>query len=117
MTSLSASVPSIVSIAQLVEGGELFARIADSGKFTEVTAANLVGEIAAGLAHCHAHGIIHRDLKPENLLLKGKELSYFTITDSKDYLNFESAQDYKRIGEGDTGPNTGGMGTVSPAPT
>ena len=48
--------------------------------------------------------------------LKGKELSYFTITDGKDYLNFESAQDYKRIGEGDTGPNTGGMGTVSPAP-
>ncbi len=48
--------------------------------------------------------------------LEGKELSYFTITDGNDYLNFESAQDYKRIGEGDTGPNTGGMGTVSPAP-
>jgi phosphoribosylamine--glycine ligase len=48
--------------------------------------------------------------------LEGRELSYFTITDSNDYLNFESAQDYKRIGDGDTGPNTGGMGTVSPAP-
>tara|TARA_Y100000996_G_scaffold412722_1_gene399462 strand:- start:1102 stop:2364 length:1263 start_codon:yes stop_codon:yes gene_type:complete len=49
-------------------------------------------------------------------LLEGRELSYFTITDSNNYLNFGSAQDYKRIGDGDTGPNTGGMGTVSPAP-
>ena len=49
-------------------------------------------------------------------LLEGKELSYFTITDGNDYLNFGSAQDYKRIGDNDTGPNTGGMGTVSPAP-
>ena len=48
--------------------------------------------------------------------LEGKELSYFTITDGKNYLNFGSAQDYKRIGDNDTGPNTGGMGTVSPAP-
>ena len=44
------------------------------------------------------------------------EISYFTITDGKDFMNFGSAQDYKRISEGDTGPNTGGMGTVSPAP-
>jgi phosphoribosylamine--glycine ligase len=37
-------------------------------------------------------------------LLEGKELSYFTITDGNDYLNFGSAQDYKRIGDNDTGP-------------
>ena len=43
-------------------------------------------------------------------------LSFFTITDGKNYLNFGSAQDYKRIGDNNTGPNTGGMGTVSPAP-
>ena len=49
-------------------------------------------------------------------LLHGNELSYFTITDGNHYLNFGSAQDYKRIGDKDTGPNTGGMGTVSPAP-
>src|SRR6056300_1921358 len=48
--------------------------------------------------------------------LEGKELSFFTITDGKNYLNFGSAQDDKRIGDNDTGPNTGGMGTVSPAP-
>ena len=49
-------------------------------------------------------------------LLHGNELSYFTITDGNHYLNFGSAQDYKRIGDKDTGPNTGGMGTISPAP-
>ena len=43
-------------------------------------------------------------------------MSFFTITDGEDYLNFGSAQDYKRIGDNDTGPNTGGMGTISPAP-
>ena len=48
--------------------------------------------------------------------IEGRELSFFTITDGKDYLNFGSAQDYKRIGDNDTGPNTGGMGTISPAP-
>ena len=48
--------------------------------------------------------------------LEGKELSYFIITDGNDYINFGSAQDYKRIGDNNTGPNTGGMGTVSPAP-
>ena len=48
--------------------------------------------------------------------IKGKELSYFVLLDDKNFQTFGSAQDYKRIGEGDTGPNTGGMGTISPAP-
>ena len=48
--------------------------------------------------------------------IKGKELSFFTISDGTTALNFGSAQDYKRIGENDRGPNTGGMGTLSPAP-
>ena len=48
--------------------------------------------------------------------LKGEELSYFTIVDESSYLFFGSAQDHKRVGEGDTGPNTGGMGAYSPAP-
>jgi phosphoribosylamine--glycine ligase len=46
--------------------------------------------------------------------LDGIELSAFAITDGKDYLILPEAKDYKRIGEGDTGPNTGGMGSVSP---
>ena len=48
--------------------------------------------------------------------LKGEELSYFTIVDENSYHFFGSAQDHKRVGEGDTGPNTGGMGAYSPAP-
>ncbi len=46
--------------------------------------------------------------------LKGIELSVFVLTDGKDYVILPEAKDYKRIGEGDTGPNTGGMGAVSP---
>lgn len=48
--------------------------------------------------------------------LHGIEISVFAITDGKDYRILGSAKDYKRIGEGDTGLNTGGMGAVSPAP-
>ena len=48
--------------------------------------------------------------------LTGVELSVFVLTDGNDYLIFPEAKDYKRIGEGDTGLNTGGMGAVSPVP-
>jgi phosphoribosylamine--glycine ligase len=48
--------------------------------------------------------------------LKGIELSVFVLTDGKNYTILPSAKDYKRIGEGDTGLNTGGMGAVSPVP-
>jgi phosphoribosylamine---glycine ligase len=48
--------------------------------------------------------------------LKGIELSVFVVTDGVSYKILPEAKDYKRIGEGDTGPNTGGMGTVSGVP-
>ncbi len=48
--------------------------------------------------------------------LKGIEISIFVLTDGTDYVLLPSAKDYKRIGEGDTGLNTGGMGAVSPVP-
>lgn len=48
--------------------------------------------------------------------LTGIELSVFVVSDGKDYVILPSAKDYKRIGEGDTGLNTGGMGSVSPVP-
>lgn len=48
--------------------------------------------------------------------LSGIELSVFVLTDGKNYKILPTAKDYKRIGEGDTGLNTGGMGAVSPAP-
>jgi phosphoribosylamine--glycine ligase len=48
--------------------------------------------------------------------LKGIEVSVFILTDGNDFLLLPEAKDYKRIGEGDTGLNTGGMGAVSPVP-
>ncbi len=48
--------------------------------------------------------------------LQGIEMSVFVLTDGTDYLILPEAKDYKRIGEGDTGLNTGGMGAVSPVP-
>lgn len=48
--------------------------------------------------------------------LSGVEVSVFVITDGKDYKILPEAKDYKRIGEGDTGLNTGGMGCISPVP-
>ena len=48
--------------------------------------------------------------------LKGEELSYFAVVDKNSYCFFGSAQDHKRVGEGDVGSNTGGMGAYSPAP-
>jgi phosphoribosylamine--glycine ligase len=48
--------------------------------------------------------------------MSGEEASFFALTDGKDVVAFGSAQDHKRVGDGDTGPNTGGMGAYSPAP-
>ena len=47
--------------------------------------------------------------------LEGEEMSYFIVTDGLNYKFFGSAQDHKRVGEGDTGKNTGGMGCYSPS--
>jgi phosphoribosylamine---glycine ligase len=49
--------------------------------------------------------------------LKGEEISVFGITDGRDVILLLPSQDHKRIGEGDTGPNTGGMGAYAPVPT
>ncbi|MEM7733680.1 MAG: phosphoribosylamine--glycine ligase [Pseudomonadota bacterium] len=48
--------------------------------------------------------------------MEGEEASFFVLCDGEDALPIGTAQDHKRIGEGDTGPNTGGMGAYSPAP-
>ena len=49
-------------------------------------------------------------------VLEGEEISYFALCDGTTAVPFGSAQDHKRVGEGDTGPNTGGMGAYSPPP-
>ena len=48
--------------------------------------------------------------------LDGEEASFFCLCDGATALPFGTAQDHKRVGDGDTGPNTGGMGAYSPAP-
>ncbi|WP_194096568.1 phosphoribosylamine--glycine ligase [Marivivens aquimaris] len=48
--------------------------------------------------------------------MEGEEASYFILVDGESVLPIGTAQDHKRVGEGDTGPNTGGMGAYSPAP-
>ncbi|MEH6740195.1 MAG: phosphoribosylamine--glycine ligase, partial [Sulfitobacter sp.] len=48
--------------------------------------------------------------------MRGEEASFFILCDGENVLPFGTAQDHKRVGDGDTGPNTGGMGAYSPAP-
>jgi phosphoribosylamine--glycine ligase len=48
--------------------------------------------------------------------LAGEEASFIVMVDGKNVLSMATSQDHKRVGDGDTGPNTGGMGAYSPAP-
>ncbi len=75
-------------------------------------------EALAGLDEMLVHdkfGDAGRQILLEEFL-EGIELSAFVITDGSDYRILPEAKDYKRIGDGDTGPNTGGMGAISPVP-
>jgi phosphoribosylamine--glycine ligase len=62
----------------------------------------------------HAFGPAGGEIVVEDFLA-GEEASFFALVDGKDALPLATAQDYKRVGDGDTGPNTGGMGAYSPA--
>ena len=71
-------------------------------------------------AYKNAKEVISGKFKSSNKLvieefLEGEELSYFVIVDENSYTFFGEAQDHKRVGEGDTGQNTGGMGAFSPS--
>lgn len=68
-----------------------------------------VGALTAIFADAGASAVIEE-------FLDGEEASLFVITDGTSAVLFGSAQDHKRVGEGDVGPNTGGMGAYSPAP-
>ncbi|MER2605313.1 MAG: phosphoribosylamine--glycine ligase [Siculibacillus sp.] len=82
-----------------------------------VTVAMTVPEAEAALADCFAgaFGAAGAEVVIEEFL-EGEEASFFALCDGTTALAFASAQDHKRVGEGDTGPNTGGMGAYSPAP-
>ena len=55
---------------EMAEGGELFERLADAGRFTERDAADIVFQLLHGISFIHAHDIVHRDLKPENMYIQ-----------------------------------------------
>ena len=67
------------------------------------------------MIHQHKFGDAGKKVVIEEFL-NGIEVSVFVLTDGKNYCILPAAKDYKRIGEGDTGLNTGGMGAVSPVP-
>jgi phosphoribosylamine--glycine ligase len=82
-----------------------------------VTVAMTLDEALAAVADCFAgvFGAAGAEVVVE-AYLEGEEASFFALSDGETALAFASAQDHKRVGDGDTGPNTGGMGAYSPAP-
>jgi phosphoribosylamine---glycine ligase len=82
-----------------------------------VTVAATVGEAIAAVEACFAglHGSAGAEVVIEECLV-GEEASFFALSDGETVVPFATAQDHKRVGDGDAGPNTGGMGAYSPAP-
>ncbi|OOG76687.1 phosphoribosylamine--glycine ligase [Sinorhizobium sp. A49] len=82
-----------------------------------VTVAMEIEEALAAIDDCFdgAFGAAGAEVVVE-AFLDGEEASFFCLSDGKTALALASAQDHKRVGDGDTGPNTGGMGAYSPAP-
>jgi phosphoribosylamine---glycine ligase len=82
-----------------------------------VTVAMTIEEALAAIDDCFegAFGEAGAEVVIEEFL-EGEEASFFCLCDGTTALPFGTAQDHKRVGEGDTGPNTGGMGAYSPAP-
>ncbi|MEO4043545.1 phosphoribosylamine--glycine ligase [Hoeflea sp. CAU 1731] len=82
-----------------------------------VTVARTVEEACAAVEDCFegAFGEAGAEVLVEEFL-EGEEASFFCICDGENALPLTTAQDHKAVGEGDTGPNTGGMGAYSPAP-
>ncbi|MGE7371280.1 phosphoribosylamine--glycine ligase [Neorhizobium sp. NPDC001467] len=82
-----------------------------------VTVAMTLEEALAAITDCFdgAFGTAGAEVVVE-AYLDGEEASFFCLSDGKTALALATAQDHKRVGDGDTGPNTGGMGAYSPAP-
>jgi phosphoribosylamine--glycine ligase len=86
-----------------------------AGKGVIVAATVDEAEAAIDLIFGGAFGAAGAEVVVEEFL-EGEEASFFALCDGERALAFASAQDHKRVGDGDTGPNTGGMGAYSPAP-
>ena len=82
-----------------------------------VTVAATLKEAIAAIDDCFAglHGTAGASVVIEDFL-EGEEASFFALADGTTAVPLATAQDHKRAHEGDTGPNTGGMGAYSPAP-
>jgi calcium-dependent protein kinase len=64
-------------VMELLQGGELFDRIVERGKYSEKDAADCFRTIVETIQHCHELGVVHRDLKPENFVLKSRHRLWF----------------------------------------
>ncbi|MGN6496388.1 MAG: phosphoribosylamine--glycine ligase, partial [Tsuneonella sp.] len=85
-----------------------------AGKGVVIAETRGEAEVALGEMFGGHFGVAGAEVVIEEFL-EGEEVSFFALTDGASLLAFGSAQDHKRVGEGDTGPNTGGMGAYSPA--
>ncbi|TDI69226.1 MAG: phosphoribosylamine--glycine ligase [Bacteroidetes bacterium] len=72
-------------------------------------------EAVSAILHDNSMGDAGEEIVIESFM-EGEEASVFAVTDGTDYVILPTAQDHKRVGDGDTGPNTGGMGAYAPAP-
>jgi phosphoribosylamine--glycine ligase len=86
-----------------------------AGKGVVIAVTHAEAEAAIDACFAGAFGAAGAEVVIEEFL-EGEEASFFALCDGSQVLAMASAQDHKRVGEGDTGPNTGGMGAYSPAP-
>jgi phosphoribosylamine--glycine ligase len=86
-----------------------------SGKGVVICATYAEAEVEIGAMIGGKFGAASSEIVVEEFLT-GEELSFFALVDGAHALPLVSAQDHKQVGDGDTGPNTGGMGAYSPAP-
>lgn len=85
-----------------------------AGKGVVIAQTRAEGEVAITAMFGGSLGSAGHEVVIEEFLT-GEEVSFFALCDGRTVMPFGSAQDHKRVGEGDTGPNTGGMGAYSPA--
>ncbi len=108
------------AFARFASGGAARAYVAAHTLPVVVKADGLAAGKGVVVAATHAEALAALDTMPGPVVIEeclvGPEASLFVLTDGRTILPLTSAQDYKRVGDGDTGPNTGGMGAVSPAP-
>jgi phosphoribosylamine--glycine ligase len=86
-----------------------------AGKGVAICATRAEAEAAVEACFAGAFGQAGAEIVIEELLA-GEEASFFALVDGQSVVPLAAAQDHKRVGDGDTGPNTGGMGAYSPAP-